>query len=282
MLINKEFQSYKILATQEGRKIEQVGPYVLSREESNAHKAGAFSGKCDSVFKDKTWSHKLDPWIIEYKDLKFKIEQGKTQHFGLFPEQASNWDWLRKQIRCNPEPSIFLNLFAYTGAATLSAAKEGCQEIVHVDALKTAIQTAKENAELNNLQDEYIRYMQDDVMKFLRREAKRERQYHAIVMDPPSFGRGPKGEMWRIEDDLEPLLDATVQLLVEKGQFLIINTYSKNLSKYEVEQTLHKVLKRYHLPLNTQAYDLMLPIENTNETLESGQTVRWVLDENNL
>ncbi|HEY4538057.1 MAG TPA: class I SAM-dependent methyltransferase [Erysipelothrix sp.] len=282
MLINKDFTSYKILATTSGEKIEKIGSKIIQREESNALPCGSFSGIVDSYYKEKAWHPKLEPWIINYKDLKFVIEQGKTHHIGIFPEQASNWDWIQKQISMNEKPSKFLNLFAYTGAATVAAAKVGCEEIVHIDALKTSIEAAKENVAINNLSNEYIRFIQDDVMKFLKREDKRGRQYDGIVMDPPSFGRGPKGEIWKIEKDLEPLLDAAVKLLQDHGKFLIINTYSKNLSKHDVEAILQKTLKKYNLPCHTRAYDLMLPIENTNQFLESGQTVRWALNENNL
>ena len=282
MLINKDFNAYKILATRQGEKIEKIGPYIIQREESNADAVGNYTGTVDSYYQNKSWHPKLKPWIIEYKNMKLNIEQGKTHHIGVFPEQSSNWDWIQKQIRLSDNAVKFLNLFAYTGAATVAAAKAGCEEIVHIDALKTSIQAAKDNVRINQLEDEYIRFIQDDVMKFLKREDKRGRQYDGIVMDPPSFGRGPKGEVWRIEKDLEPLLDASVNLLTEKGKFLIINTYSKNLSKHDVEKILHRVLKKYNLPCHTKAYDLMIPIENSNKTLESGQTVRWTLNENNL
>ncbi len=281
MLKNENWKDYEILRLQNGNKIERFGQYTVKRPESNAHNKNEVYMICDSEFNGKNWTNELKPWIIEYKDLKFQLETGKFKHVGLFPEQADNWDWMRNILKETKDARI-LNLFAYTGAATIAAAKEQAKEIVHVDALKSSIEAAKTNATLNNVDDQYIRYMNDDVIKFLKREVRRERQYTGIIMDPPSFGRGPKGELWKIKDELDQLIDLAVSRLVEGGEFLIINTYSNNLSKKDVERTLIKALKKYNLPLNTKAYDLFLPVSHSDQYLAAGQTVRWVKNANYL
>lgn len=273
MLKNTNWKDYEIMALENGFKIERFGKITLKRPEPLAKNKVNTTIKVDSVFQDKKWSKDLKPWIIEYKDLKFYLETGKFKHVGIFPEQADNWDWLRQQLK-NKEGAKILNLFAYTGAATIAAAKESPQEIVHLDALKSALDTAKENAKLNQVEDQKIRYIQDDAIKFLKREIRRQRHYTGIIMDPPSFGRGPKGEMWKIKEQLPELLDLSLQLLEKNGDFLIINTYSTDLSKEDVEKALKTTLKKYKLPLSTQAYDLSLPVKG-QQVLMAGQTVRW-------
>ena len=280
MLKNKNWKDYEILDTENGFKIERFGNKVLKRPEPLATSTQKSKVKVDSSFEGKSWTKNLDPWIIEYKDLKFNLQTGKFKHVGIFPEQADNWDWIRQQLKDNHQAKV-LNLFAYTGAATIAAAKEHPQEIVHLDALKSSIDTAKENAILNNVDDQKIRYMKDDAMKFLNREVRRERSYTVIIMDPPSFGRGPKGEMWKIKEQLPQLIELAVKLLLEEGEFLIINTYSTDLSKEDVEQELRNTLRKYGLPLNTRSYDLSLPIQS-NGTLQAGQTVRWSSHQNKV
>lgn len=280
MLKNNNWKDYEILDTENGFKIERFGSKVLKRPEPLATSNQQSKLKADSSFEGKSWTKSLQPWIIEYKDLKFNLQTGKFKHVGIFPEQADNWDWIREQLRGNHQAKV-LNLFAYTGAATIAAAKEHPEEIVHLDALKSSIDTAKENAILNHVDDQKIRYMKDDAMKFLNREARRERAYTGIIMDPPSFGRGPKGEMWKIKEQLPQLIELAVRLLLEEGEFLVINTYSTDLSKEDVEQELRNTLKKYGLPLNTKSYDLSLPIKNRG-TLQAGQTVRWSTHQNKV
>ena len=273
MLKNTNWKDYEIIDLENGFKIERFGNKILKRPEALANTSNKSTIKVDSTFKDKHWTHTLKPWTIEYKDLIFKLETGKFKHVGIFPEQSDNWDWLRDQLK-NAENAKVLNLFAYTGAATIAAAKEKPEEIVHLDALKSALDTAKENAVLNKVDDQKIRYINDDSIKFLKREIRRERQYTGIIMDPPSFGRGPKGEMWKIKEQLPELVELAIQLLKDKGQFLIINTYSTDLHKEDVEKILIKTLKKYKLNTYTEAYDLSLPVKN-EKPLNAGQTVRW-------
>lgn len=280
MLKNTNWKDYELLELENGFKIERFGKIVLRRPEPLATNNQNSEIKIDSCFEGKTWSHKLDPWILEYKDLKFQLETGKFKHVGIFPEQADNWDWLGAQLE-NAENAKVLNLFGYTGAATIAAAKEQPEEIVHLDALKSSLDTAKQNAILNNVDDQKIRYIKDDAIKFLKRELRRERQYTGIIMDPPSFGRGPKGEMWKITEQLPELVDLAVQLLKEQGEFLILNTYSTDLSKEDVEATLLHALKKHGLSLNTASFDLSLESKDKN-TLSAGQTVRWKRIANNI
>ena len=280
MLKNTNWKDYEILDVENGFKFERFGNIVLKRPETLANNTEQSKVKFNSSFEDKKWTKKLEPWFIEYKDLKFKLETGKFKHVGIFPEQSDNWDWIRQQLKQSQDAKV-LNLFAYTGAASIAAAKENPEEIVHLDALKSSLDTAKENAILNNVENQKIRYIKDDAIKFLNREIRRERQYTGIVMDPPSFGRGPKGEMWKIKEQLPELIDLAVQLLIEKGEFLVINTYSTDLKKEEVEELLIRTLKKYNLPLNTKSYDLSLPI-NSGGNLEAGQNVRWNITGSNL
>lgn len=280
MLKNTNWKDYEILALENGFKVERFGNKILKRPEPLAQNAEHNDIKVDSFFVDKKWSKPLKPWIIEYKDLKFHLVTGKFKHVGIFPEQSDNWDWLRNQLHNNNDGKV-LNLFAYTGAATIAAAKEKPEEIVHLDALKSSLDTAKENAKLNSVDDQKIRYIKDDAIKFLKREIRRERQYTGIIMDPPSFGRGPKGELWKITEQLPELIDLAVQLLVDKGEFLIINTYSTDLNYRDVEDVLKDTLKKYQMPLNTKGFDLSLPVKD-NGVLLAGQTVRWSINSSQL
>lgn len=273
MLKNTNWKDYELLEIENGFKIERFGEFILKRPEPLANKKQKSTIQSDSVFHEKKWSKDLKPWIIEYKDLKFQLETGKFKHVGIFPEQADNWDWLRQQLKDIKDAKV-LNLFGYTGAATMAAAKEKPQEIVHLDALKSSLDTAKQNALLNGLEEQKIRYIKDDALKFLKREIRRQRQYTGIIMDPPSFGRGPKGEMWKITDQLPELVDLAVQLLKDQGEFLILNTYSSDLKKEKVEEILQAALKKHGLPLSTQAFDLSLKAKN-NEVLLAGKSVRW-------
>ncbi|CAM3592445.1 class I SAM-dependent methyltransferase [Erysipelothrix urinaevulpis] len=274
MLKNTNWKDYEILALEKGFKVERFGEVILKRPEPLAQNKKRTSIPVDSTFIDNHWSHPITSWTIQYKDLKFTLETGKFKHVGIFPEQADNWDFLRHCLRKIPNAKV-LNLFGYTGAATIACAKESPQEIVHVDALKSTLETAQKNAQLNQVDDQFIRYINDDAIKFLEREARRERNYQGIVMDPPSFGRGPKGEMWKITEQLPTLIDLALDRLQVEGEFLVINTYSTNLSKYDVRKLLIEKLEEHNLPINVKSYDLSLPIKDSTDVLRAGQTVRW-------
>lgn len=281
MLVNKNLTNYQILALENGYKIESIQNIVLKRDDVNAHQAGLYTGKIHAQYQNKKWSQVIEPWLFEYRNLKFILKQGKSHHIGVFPEQSSNWDWLEKQCQNYPDAKV-LNLFAYTGGASFACAQAGATEVVHVDALKSAVEWAKENAKINQLENHHIRYIVEDARKFVQREVKRHRQYEGIVLDPPSFGRGPKGQIWKLEEDLKPLLESLMPLLKEQGRFLVLNTYSPDFPKEKVEAILREVLKMHGLPVHTKAYDLGFKVQNTDALLNQGQTVRWCYDENNL
>lgn len=281
MLKNLNWKDYEILELGNAHKIERFGRYILKRPEPLAPQKQNLKTNYDSEYDGNQWSKNLEPWTINYKDMTFKLEPGTFKHLGIFPEQADNWDWIRKTIQ-KIDDAMILNLFAYTGGATIAAAKERPKEIVHLDALKSSLERAKENARLNNVDDQKIRYIKDDAIKFLQREQRRNRQYSGIIMDPPSFGRGPKGEMWKIKDHLPKLIDLALTLLEDQGEFLIINTYSTDLSKANVNNILKKKLKEHNLPNHTKAYDLSLPQKDSQNVLNQGQTVRWAINEDYL
>lgn len=281
----KHWNEYQLLDAGDGIKIEQFGSITTQRAEPQATwKLSNPNLKATAIY-DKQWSiaqGSPTEGIIHYQDLKFhiKVEQGKQ--VGLFPEQAVNWDWMRKVIQSSDKPVRILNLFAYTGGATIACAKENIEEVVHIDALRSANTSAKENISLNELDDKTIRVIQEDALKFLLREKKRGRTYHGIVMDPPSFGRGPNKEQWKIEDHLEPLLQAAVDVLDKDALFLSVNTYTSNLSPETVLKLMNKVLKAKNFPLHTHTDAIGLTIQASQKSLACGVTTRWCYDQSLL
>ena len=216
------------------------------------------------------WEYKKDIpefWTISYKDLTFKVSPTNFKHTGLFPEQAVNWDWMMDKISNSNRDIKVLNLFAYTGGATIACASSGASEVVHVDASKGMVSWAKENMELSKLQDKKIRFMVDDVLKFVQREKRRGNKYQAIVMDPPSYGRGPNGEMWKLEQQLPELIDACLELLDDKPLFFLINAYTTGFSSIALENILKMTIgKKYkgtveagEISLPTTENDVVLP-----------------------
>ena len=214
--ISNNWIDYKCLASGNGEKIEKWGDIILRRPDpqiiwnkSNSNIWNSWDGMYHRSNKgggNWEFKHKLpDNWNINYGELKFKVSPTNFKHTGIFPEQAVNWEYIIKQIseRCKIDDDIkVLNLFAYTGCATMAAAYAGAKEVVHVDASKGMVEWAKDNMRLCGLENNKIRFIVDDVIKFLEREKRRGRTYNAIIMDPPSYGRGPKGEVWRLEDNL--------------------------------------------------------------------------------
>ncbi len=215
-------------------------------------------------------------WTIQYKDLRFKISPTGFKHTGLFPEQASNWDFMMKtiaQAKAEGKKDIkILNLFAYTGGATMACSKAGAEEVVHVDASKGINEWAKENMRLNHLEDHKIRFIVDDVMKFIQREIRRGRKYDGIVMDPPSYGRGPKNEVWKLENSLYELVHEASKLLSDDPLFLIVNCYTTGFSLC----TLDEVMKRAIIqPGTIEVGENLLPVTNQNGILPCGIFGRW-------
>ena len=278
MLVSKDWQNYKIIKCSKGKKLEIWNDIILLRpdpvvtwdmgkfdlENINAvyHRSNKGGGYWENL-KDTPAS-----WIVTYKDIKFNIKQMGFKHTGLFPEQAINWDYIMAKISTRKDAKV-LNLFAYTGAASVAALKSGAS-VVHVDSSKGMVDWAKENVKLNNLEDKPIRYLVDDVIKFVKREIRRGNKYDAIIMDPPSYGRGANGEVWNLEENLEELIQLCKEILKSDFLFFIVNTYSTNLPSISLEN----ILKINFPKKNILVDDLALPIENSNLYLACGITGR--------
>lgn len=240
MWLAGDWLEYEILDTDGKEKLERWGDYLLIRPDPQViwHKIKSDKwNKADARYIRSNkgggeWKNKSLPqeWSINYKDLSFMLKPLGFKHTGLFPEQAVNWDFVRDLIKKSNRTDIkAINLFAYTGAATIAMAKENIS-VTHVDASKGMVAWAKENAVINNLKDAPIRYIVDDCMKFVRREIRRGKKYDIIIMDPPSYGRGPNKEVWKIEDCVHDLINECTQLLSDKPLLFLINSYTTGLS----------------------------------------------------
>ncbi len=214
-------------------------------------------------------------WTINYRHLTFKVSPTGFKHTGIFPEQGANWDYMMKKIKHANREIRVLNLFAYTGGATMACASAGASEVVHVDASKGMVQWAKENMMLSHLQDKKIRFIVDDVLKFVQREKRRGRTYHAIIMDPPSYGRGPNGEIWKIEEQLYPLISACLEILDDNPLFFLVNSYTTGFSATVLENLLHATILKKHPNGMIQTGEIGLPITKTNTILPCGIYGRW-------
>ena len=278
MNISHDWQDYKCLASGNGEKLERWGNVVLRRpdpqiiwEQSNDKIWASWDGVYHRSNKGGgSWEFKRrlpDSWTINYKNLKFKVSPTNFKHTGIFPEQAVNWDYVMDKIK-NSDRDDFrvLNLFAYTGCATMAASSAGASEVVHVDASKGMIEWAKENRDLSGLTDKKIRFIVDDVIKFLEREKRRGRTYHGIIMDPPSYGRGPNGEVWRLEDNLQELLLKSRDVLDKEFSFLLINSYTTGVSP----TSLNNILKLTFKDTKVETGEIGLPIEENNLVLPCG------------
>lgn len=277
------WKDYEVIDVGDGEKIERYGTFILRRPDSNALSyvcdfSATWWQKTDATFKQGSkqgewvFTHPLPAsWTITYEDLSFKIAPTIFKHTGLFPEQATNWDWMRKLIKTSDHPIKVLNLFAYTGAASMACAKEGAS-IVHVDASKGMVLWAKENAILSGLSEASIRYIVDDVSKFVQREIRRGNTYDAIIMDPPTFGRGPKGELWKFNDKLSELIDACKQLLSDRPLFFLVSTYSANFDLEDLKKLMHE---KFPLELGeSECAQLVLPITHKRIPLDCGISAR--------
>ena len=216
---------------------------------------------------------KIPPrWEIEYKNLTFNIKTMGFKHTGLFPEQAVNWDWFSEKIRNAGRPIKVLNLFAYTGGATLAAAAAGAT-VTHVDASKGMVTWAKENAVSSGLKDAPIRWLVDDCVKFVEREIRRGNTYDAIIMDPPSYGRGPKGEIWKIEDMIHPLIRLCAKILSKDALFFLVNSYTTGLAPAVLTYMISTELKSWNGHVDSQ--EIGLPVTNSGLVLPCGASGRW-------
>ncbi|MCQ2492952.1 MAG: class I SAM-dependent methyltransferase, partial [Lachnospiraceae bacterium] len=218
-------------------------------------------------------------WSINYKDLTFNLKPFSFKHTGLFPEQAANWDWFSSLIKDakakNPDREIkVLNLFAYTGGATCAAAKAGAS-VTHVDASKGMVNWAKENAVSSGLADAPIRWLVDDCQKFVEREIRRGNKYDAIIMDPPSYGRGPKGEIWKIEDAVFPLINICADILKDEPLFFLINSYTTGLQPAVLSYMLNTVLVN-RFGGRVEADEIGLPVSSNGLVLPCGASGRYI------
>ena len=283
MWIADNWKDYTIIDTSDGEKLEYWGKYSLIRPDPQViwktEKKHPLWRRADASYKRSrsgggAWSENRLPesWNINYKDLTFKIKPMGFKHTGLVPEQATNWDWMRALIENAGRPISVLNLFAYTGGATVAAAKAGAA-VCHVDASRGMVAAAKENAALSGLSDAPIRYIVDDCKKFIEREIRRGRRYDAVIMDPPSYGRGPTGEVWKIEENIDELVALTSEVLSDTPLFFLLNSYTTGLSASTMKYiTDVRLLSKFS---GTSAADeLGLAVKESGLALPCGSSVR--------
>ena len=286
MYLADSWHDYEIIDAGDGEKLERWGGVTLLRPDPQAvWPMGAGNKKPDAHYIRSSsggghWEYNSrleESWTIKWKELTFLVRPTGFKHTGLFPEQAVNWAWMQDIIRANPvingEKPRVLNLFAYTGGATCALASAGA-EVVHVDAAKGMVALAKDNLAKSALAEKPVRFIVDDVMKFVLREQRRCRSYHGILMDPPSYGRGPNGEMWKIEEGLYPLLKECVKLLNENALFFLINSYTTGLAPTVLANALKVALDGKG---RFEAGEVGLPITRNGErlVLPCGASGRW-------
>ena len=283
MWIADHWKDYAVLDCGGGEKIERWGNQILQRPDPQAiwprdkdckvwnkpnaiyHRSNAGGGK---------WEIRKLPeqWAIHYGDLTFQLKPMSFKHTGLFPEQAVNWDFVMDKIRKADRPIRVLNLFAYTGGATVACAAAGAS-VCHVDAAKGMVSWARENAASSGLSDAPIRWIVDDCAKFVEREIRRGRRYDAIIMDPPSYGRGPKGEIWKIEDMIHPLIRLCAKILSKDALFFLVNSYTTGLAPAVLTYMISTELKSWNGHVDSQ--EIGLPVTNSGLVLPCGASGRW-------
>lgn len=284
MWIANQWKDYEVIDTSTGEKLERWGDYILVRPDPqviwNTPKNNAGWRKKNghyhrSVKGGGEWEfwNLPEEWSIHYKELTFHLKPFSFKHTGLFPEQAVNWDWFSELIRNAGRPIKVLNLFAYTGGATLSAAKAGAN-VTHVDASKGMVAWAKENAAASGLKDAPIRWLVDDCVKFVEREIRRGNQYDAIIMDPPSYGRGPKGEIWKIEESIYPFIELTTQILTDKPLFYLVNSYTTGLQPAVLTYMIQTALVPKFGGV-VESSEIGLPVSSNGLVLPCGASGRW-------
>ena len=283
MWIADRWKDYTVLDTSSGEKLERWGKYTLVRPDPQViwftDKKNPLWKNADASYKRSrsgggAWSENRLPesWTISYGDLRFRIKPMGFKHTGLFPEQAANWDWFSELIRNAGRPIKVLNLFAYTGGATVAAAKAGAS-VCHVDASKGMVQAAKENAALSGLSEAPIRYIVDDCKKFIEREIRRGNKYDGIIMDPPSYGRGPTGEVWKIEESIDSFVELTAGVLSDDPLFFLLNSYTTGLSASTMKY-ISSVRLLSKFDGKCEADELGLPVKDTGLALPCGSSVR--------
>lgn len=284
MLLADEWKEYELIETGDGEKLERWGNIILRRpdpqiiwpikdkkvwDRADAHYHRSQSGGGQWEFKKKVPKR----WTISFNDLKFYIEPTGFKHTGLFPEQAVNWKWMINSIQKANRPIRVLNLFAYTGGATVATAYAGA-EVCHVDAAKGMVNWAKENLALSGLADRPVRFITDDCMKFVQREIRRGKKYDGIIMDPPSYGRGPGGEIWKIEDSLYGFVEQCMGLLSDKPLFFLVNSYTTGFSPTVLSNILKKTIGGRFKGTHSSG-EVGIPVSNSGLVLPCGIYGRW-------
>ena len=289
MLVTNDWKDYECIDAGNGEKLERWGNYILRRPDPWAlwtHDDSSIWGKYDAIYhrNDKgggNWDFvkKLpDYWTVKYRDLTFKVSPTNFKHTGLFPEQAYNWDYIMDKISSVGRPIKVLNLFAYTGGATIASSFAGASLVVHVDASQGMNEWAKENAKLTGIENNNIRYICDDCLKFVEREKRRGNKYDAIIMDPPTYGRGPSKELWKFEDSLNKLIEECANILSDNPCFFIVNSYTKGITP----EILYNVLytsKLSKLKGKITSEELGIKITDSNLVLPCGVVGRWECDD---
>lgn len=284
MYISDKWKDFELLDCSKGEKLERWGDYYLVRPDPQAiwetprtderwncrdaryHRSNTGGGSWDK-------GRLPESWQINYGELTFNVKPMNFKHTGLFPEQACNWDFAMDKIRKAGRPINVLNLFAYTGAATVACAKAGAS-VCHVDAAKGMVSWAKENAASSGLSDAPIRWIVDDCAKFVEREIRRGRRYDAIIMDPPSYGRGPGGEVWKLEQNLWPFVSLCAGVLSDDPLFVIINSYTTGLSASVLSYVTESIFTK-KFGGKSDSRELGLPVTDSGLVLPCGATCRW-------
>lgn len=286
MNLSDEWKDYECISAGNGEKLERWGSVILRRPDPQAmwiiknsdswnnpdayyHRSNKGGGYWDFYKKVPEY------WTINYKNLKFKVSPTNFKHTGIFPEQATNWDFSMNKIKTANRNIKVLNLFAYTGAATMAAASAGAS-VVQVDASKGMTEWAKENMHLCGLDNANIRFIVDDCMKFVQREYRRGNKYDVIIMDPPSYGRGPNGEMWKFEHNLDNLIKECLKILSDEPLFFLINSYTTGISSTVLYNILKTSMEKYKGHVTSG--ELGLPITDNNLVLPCGIYGRWECD----
>ena len=284
MRFSKDWKDYELLDCSGGERLERWGDYVLIRPDPqviwNTPKTNSLWERADARYLRSSeggghWDFRRklpEEWEIGYKDLRFRISPTGFKHTGLFPEQAVNWDYAQQMIKGAGRNIRVLNLFAYTGAATLAAAEAGAS-VCHVDAAKGMVRWARENAALSKLEEKPVRWIVDDCAKFVEREIRRGSFYDAVILDPPSYGRGPAGEVWKLEDQIYDLIALCKGVLTEKPLFVMLNSYTTGLSASAMEYVLGANLRTFGGSL--ESGEIGLPVKETGMVLPCGSAAIW-------
>ncbi len=284
MWISDQWQDFELIDCGGGEKLERWGDQILVRPDPQAiwdtpRRNPLWRTPSARYSRSQTggghWDKNTVPasWDIRYKDLTFHVKPMNFKHTGLFPEQAANWDYLMAKIRGAGRPVSVLNLFGYTGAATVAAAKAGAS-VCHVDAAKGMVQWGKENAEASGVREAPIRWIVDDCAKFVEREIRRGHSYDAIVMDPPSYGRGPGGEVWKLEDNIWDFVKLCSRVLSDSPLCVIINSYTTGLSASTVGYIADSIFTK-RFGGHSESQELGLPVTDSGLALPCGASCRW-------